>query len=206
MTRILLVRHGHVEGIAPERFRGRRDVPLSELGVQQASAVAQHIAAYWRPSSIYASPLQRCVHTAQAIASVCGLFVETLDQLNDLDYGQWQWQTHEEVEAQWPHEFRKWKTVPQRARFPEGESLQDLDARVANAQRLLLERNENKTIVVVGHDSSNRVLLLQLLELPLSAYWRLAQEPCGLSEIEVSENGARILRLNETQHLGGRSK
>jgi len=47
----------------------------------------------------------------------------------------------------------------------------------------------------------NRALLLELLELPLSAYWRLAQEPCCINEIDVNEAGVHVRSINETQHL-----
>ncbi len=201
MTKILLVRHGHVEGIVPERFRGRRDVPLSEQGLQQARAVAQYIAADWHPARIYTSPLQRCIRTGQEIASACGPSAESLDELNDLDYGAWEWQTHEDVKARWPEQFELWHQAPHRMRFPQGESLQDLGARVADALRSILQGPANETVVLVGHYSSSRVLLLQLLDLPLSAYWRLTLDPCGLSEIEVCAHAARVLRINETQHL-----
>jgi probable phosphoglycerate mutase len=55
--------------------------------------------------------------------------------------------------------------------------------------------------VLVGHDSVNRALLLELIELPLSAYWRLAQEPCCINEIDVNEAAVRVRSINETQHL-----
>jgi probable phosphoglycerate mutase len=201
VTKILLVRHGHVEGIKPERFRGRQDMRLSPLGVLEARALAHHIAALWQPTIIYTSPLQRCVQTGHEIASLCALSAEVLEEFNDLDYGQWQWQTHEEVRARCPEQFELWQTAPQQMRFPQGESLQDLSARVADGLRLILQRHPNQTVVVVGHDSSNRVLLLHLLGLPLSAYWILAQDPCGVSEIEISDRFAKILRINETQHV-----
>ena len=67
-TRIILVRHGHVEGILPERFRGR-DVDLSGLGGVRAQATAQRIADQWTPAIAYTSPLKRCVQTAAAIAA-----------------------------------------------------------------------------------------------------------------------------------------
>jgi probable phosphoglycerate mutase len=86
-------------------------------------------------------------------------------------------------------------------RFPRGESLQHVGARVADALRFLLERHSGETVVLVGHDSSNRVMLLELLELPLSAYWRIDQDPCGVSEILVNTKHAKVLFLNETQHL-----
>ena len=52
MPRILLTRHGDVEGISPERFRGRRDVQLTEKGLAQGEALAKRIGDHWRPSTI----------------------------------------------------------------------------------------------------------------------------------------------------------
>jgi probable phosphoglycerate mutase len=46
------------------------------------------------------------------------------------------------------------------------------------------------------------VLLLGLLEMPLSGYWRLVQDPCTLNEIDVAADGTvRLQRLNDTSHL-----
>jgi phosphoserine phosphatase len=97
--------------------------------------------------------------------------------------------------------FAAWFATPQLVRFPGGESLQDVAARAANALRFVLARHARDTVVVVGHDSLNRVLLLQLLGLPLSAYRRLAQSPCCLDEIDTNGGDVCIVRLNETHHL-----
>jgi len=201
VSKLLLVRHGHVEGIAPERFRGREDVPLSELGQRQARATAMRIAADWGASAVYTSPLQRCMQTGAAIASACNAPSRYLDDLVDLDYGTWQWRTFDDVRKQAPQEFATWLKTPEWTRFPQGESLSDLSARVTDALRWIRERHPTETVIVVGHDSGNRALLLQLLGLPLSAYWRLSQHPCGISEIDIAGNEVRILRVNETHHL-----
>jgi broad specificity phosphatase PhoE len=88
-------------------------------------------------------------------------------------------------------------------RFPGGDSLQDLVARSADAVRLALDSHPDGTVVLVSHDSVNRALLLQLADLPLSSYWRLAQTPCCINEIDVTDNQVRILATNETSHLDG---
>jgi broad specificity phosphatase PhoE len=197
MTRIILVRHGHVEGISPERFRGRRDIDLSALGVRQARATAQRIAAQWHPVAIYTSPLRRCAQTAGQIGAASGLTPAALDDLNDLHYGDWEWRTYQEVRAQWPDLFACWFAAPHLVRFPAGESLQDVVARVANVLHLVRERHTDESVVVVGHSSGNRALLLQTLDQPLSAYWRLGQDPCSVSEIELLPQSVTIRRLNE---------
>jgi len=201
MTKILLIRHGHVEGIKPERFRGREPLDLTARGRAEAEAVAQRIAGGWRPSRIYTSPMGRCIETATAIAKASGIAAKTCDDLNDMDYGAWQFKTFDDAEKQDAALFLAWFATPHLVRFPDGESLQDLAARVANALRMVLARHPDETIVLVGHDSVNRTLLLELLDLPLSAYWRLAQNPCCLNEIDVTGGKVRIQRLNETAHL-----
>jgi probable phosphoglycerate mutase len=198
MTRIVLVRHGHVEGISPERFRGRRDVDLSALGQRQARATAQRIAASWRPVGLYTSPLKRCTQTAAQIASACGLTATVLDDLNDVSYGDWEGLTHAEVRAGWPALFDLWFAAPHLVRFPNGESLQEMVLREANVVRLMQERHPRDTVVVVGHSIGNRALLLQMLDQPLSAYWRLGQDPCSVSEIEIEGHRTTVTRLNET--------
>jgi phosphoserine phosphatase len=199
--KLILTRHGHVEGINPERFRGRTDLPLTELGRGQAKAVAARIAALWTPATIYASPMRRCVATADAIAQACGVERHVLEDLNDLDYGLWQWETYEAIAGAWPKQFTAWKSTPHLIRFPDGDSLQDLIARTANAVRFVLSRHAAEAAVFVGHDSVNRALLLQLLDQPLSAYWRLAQAPCSLNEIDIVDGVVRVLRINDTSHL-----
>jgi phosphoserine phosphatase len=201
MTKILLTRHGHVDGIKPERFRGREPLDLTALGRGQAAAVAQRIATGFRPSAIYTSPMGRCIETATAIAKATGIAAKTCDDLNDIDYGAWTFKAFDDAEKQDPALFLAWFATPHLVRFPNGESLQDLSARVANALRMVLARHPDETVVLVGHDSGNRALLLELLDLPLSAYWRLAQNPCCLNEIDVAGGKVRIQRLNEMTHL-----
>jgi phosphoserine phosphatase len=241
MTKIVLTRHGHVEGIEPERFRGREPLPLTKRGQAEAAAVAQRIAGAFRPSHIYTSPMGRCIETATAIAEATGAGAKTwdaktwdaktwdaktwdaktwdaktwdaktwdaktwepkiCDDLNDIDYGAWQFKSFAEAKAQDPSLFAAWFATPHLIRFPNGESLQDLVARAANALRMVLARHPDETVVLVGHDSVNRALLLGLLDQPLSAYWRVAQAPCCINEIDVTGGTIRVRRINETQHL-----
>jgi broad specificity phosphatase PhoE len=202
MTKILLTRHGHVDGIKPARFRGKAELPLTTHGLAQADALAARIARHWKPVVVYTSPLQRCVVTGAKIADACGIPASVDPGLGDIDYGQWQMRTHEEVEKAEPAAWHLWRNAPHLVRFPEGESLQDVVARTSNALRMVLARHPDDTVVLVGHDSVNRALILQLIDQPLSAYWRLAQDPCTLNEIEVLAGGdVRVGRINDTSHL-----
>jgi len=201
VTRILLIRHGHVDGIDPEHFRGRADLPLTSRGLAQARAVAERIADAWHPLKVYTSPLARCVATGATIAAACRAPTEVMGELIDIDYGAWQGRSCAEIEQSESKLYAAWRKTPHLVRFPGGDSLQDLAGRAANALRLVLARHPDATVVLVAHDSVNRALLIQLLDQPLSAYWRLAQTPCCINEVEVIDGRVQVVRINETAHL-----
>jgi broad specificity phosphatase PhoE len=73
MTKIVLTRHGHVEGIKPERFRGRQNLSLTARGRAEAQVVAKRIASGWMPHAIYTSPLERCLVTGAEISKACNV-------------------------------------------------------------------------------------------------------------------------------------
>ncbi len=200
MTKIVLTRHGHVEGIHPVRFRGRAELELTPTGRAQAAATGLRIASEWKPSIVYTSPLGRCVETGATIANACGAEAAVMTELNDIDYGTWQGRTHNEARAADPDLYAMWAESPHRVRFPEGESLQEVALRTADALRRVWREHRDEVVVLVGHECVNRVLLMQVLDQPLSFYWRLKQDPCCLNEIEVTERITCVLRLNDARH------
>jgi len=203
MVRIILARHGHVDWLAPERFRGRAELPLSDLGRRQAQAVARYIAATWKPEAVYTSPLGRCRETGAEIAAPFRLELRPVDGLADIDYGEWQGLTRDEAQERWPDETELWFRTPHIAAIPGGETLAALLSRTSAALRDILWRHPDQTVVLVGHDSVNRVLLLFALEAPLSRYWHLRQEPCAVNELFFDNDSFIIGSINQTQHLSG---
>jgi phosphoserine phosphatase len=202
MTTIILTRHGETAwNVAPVRYRGRADIPLTDTGVAQARAVSRYIDARWRPQAVYASPLERCLVTARAIGEPRGLSPTPLAGLVDIDYGEWQGLTEAEVVERWPDAARTWERTPQLAAIPGGEPLAALFARAWSALCDVLQRHAHGTIVLVGHDSVNRVLLLGALGLPLSRYRRLAQDNCAINEIKFIDDEFTIRSINETSFL-----
>lgn len=201
MTRIIIVRHGNVDWIEPPRFRGRADLPLSALGRRQIAAAAERIRATAKPSVIYSSPMSRCVDTGKAIGALLGLEPQIVDDLNDVDYGEWQGSTWEEVQTRWPEEFDTWLHRPLFATFPSGENLPGVQARLLVALAEIVRRHREDAVVLVAHDSINRIILLNALGLSLSSYWQILQDPCAINEVDYADGVFAIRSINETGHL-----
>jgi len=200
-TRIILVRHGQTEWNRVERFRGRADVPLNQIGLEQAAATGKRIAETWQPVAFYSSPLSRAMRTAEAGASHFNLPVIAYPGLLDIDYGLWQGLTPAEARQKWPEAVTAWYEAPHTVKIPEGESLAKLRQRAMAAVAHLAGRHPGETIVLVGHTVINRIILLGVLGLGNERFWYLRQDTCAINVIESAQDDYVLASLNDTCHL-----
>jgi len=201
MTRFILVRHGQTEWNRLERFRGRADVPLNEVGLAQAEATGRRVAAEWRPAAVYSSPLSRAVKTAEAIARRCDRDVQHHPGLVDIDFGAWQGLTLAEARQNWPDEIDAWYNRPHLANIPGGEVLDKLRLRALQTVNELVDRHPGETIVLVGHTVINRIILLGILRLGNERFWRLGQDNCAINVFEAEDGDFTLVSMNDTCHL-----
>lgn len=203
MVRIILIRHGQTawnEGAGQERFRGRIDLPLDAKGQAQARAVARRLAS--EPlAALYASPLLRAVQTIAPLAAQRAMPVESHDGLLDIDYGRFQGLTHSEARASYPELYTLWRTTPSQVRFPGGEGLADVQARLVALLAESASRHTGATIAMVGHQIVNKVLVSTLLGLDLDQIWRIRQDTAGINVFQQVDGRWHILHLNDICHL-----
>jgi probable phosphoglycerate mutase len=201
MTCIILVRHGQTEWNRVERFRGRADVPLNETGLAQAEATGLRIHDEWQPSAVYSSPLSRAVRTSEAIAKHFNLPVQIHSGMADIDYGEWQGLTPDEVQDRWPIALHAWYHQPDQAIIPGGETLAQLRSRGMSAINELSARHAQQTIVLVGHTVIIRIILLGVLGLGNERFWHIKQDPCAINVFEAEKGDFVLVSLNDTCHL-----
>src|SRR5512134_421747 len=110
----------------------------------------------WPPRSrvplaaVYSSPLARALDTAGPIAAGRGLEPVTDDRLREIDFGELEGSTYDEIRAARPDVFRAWMEAPTSVRFPGGESFADLRERVLAAMRAVRERHPGEAVAVVA--------------------------------------------------------
>lgn len=119
----------------------------------------------------------------------------------DIDYGDWQGLTPEEVAQRWKDELDRWYRQPDQCRIPRGESLDELRQRGLQTVKTLAKQHEGQTIVLVGHTVINRVLLLAILGLGNDRFWRLRQDTCAINVFEAESGDFTLVSLNDTCHL-----
>lgn len=188
MTTIYLVRHGEVAGNTGEHrtFAGARDLPLTERGLLQKEAVADALADK-KIDAIYASTLQRAFHTGEAIAARHGLTVTGMDALREVNYGDWEGLSERNIAENYADHWKQRVADPWNVSPPNGESYSALWARLEPAWTQIIGDNANKTVVIVGHNGSLRVLLCELLEAPPINARRLQIGNCSLTKVQIGD-------------------
>jgi broad specificity phosphatase PhoE len=201
MTHIILVRHGQTAWNRAERFRGLSDVSLNSTGLGQAHAAARRIVSTWQVDAVYSSPLKRAQETALAIAQRCGLKAQTRDGLTDLNFGEWQGLTFEQVSQTYPEQYQLWLTAPQKMRVPGGETTSKVRRRAMETLRELLVAHPEGTIVLVSHQVVCKILALAMIGLPVSRFWRIQQDNAAINVFDYVDGGFITRNLNDTCHL-----
>ena len=203
---LYLIRHGESEWNRLSRYTGKQDIPLSELGREQANRLAERLAAEKLPA-IYASPLQRARETANIIGRLTRTRVVIEPGLAEIDHGRWEGLTTPQVIQEFPADHARWRAQPHTVVMPQGESLGDVMRRAdASLNRILAEQDRGK-IAICSHDAVIRVLLLKTLGLSFEHFWEWSLENASLNIVEQSRDGGhpswREVRLNDTAHLEG---
>jgi probable phosphoglycerate mutase len=166
MGRQLVVwRHGRTTWNLAGRFQGQSDVPLDEVGIEQARRAARILAAL-KPAGIVSSDLARASATATELARLSGHQVHLDPGLRETYLGTWQGLTRGEVEARFPGEESAWLRGELERRGG-GESMPEVADRCVTAVRQAFEKlGPDETLVAVTHGGSGRVLIGRLAGLP----------------------------------------
>jgi probable phosphoglycerate mutase len=166
---LVIWRHGRTPWNLAGRFQGQSDVPLDEVGHEQARRAARILAAL-KPAGIVSSDLARASATADELARVTGHQVHLEAGLRETYLGSWQGLTRGEVETRFPGEEAAWLRGELERRGG-GESMPEVaDRAVAAVRKAMVSLGPDETLVAVTHGGSGRVLIGRLAGLP-AEHW-----------------------------------
>ena len=195
------VRHGESTWNVERRFQGQLDPPLSELGVLQAQSLARRLAQESRPAAIVSSPLQRARNTAEIIGERCNIPVGLDQRLIEICHGPWQGELETDVARRWPALYKQWHEMPDVARFPEGESLSDVERRFLSFIEDAFVMPS--PLLICTHDVLVRLAMLWARHEPLDRFSEWRTENAGITEIELMRGTRTVVRYNDIEHLDG---
>ncbi len=197
-TVLVLVRHGVTPTTGKELPEAGPGPSLTGTGREQAERAGDHVSA-WRPSlpplhAVYASPMRRAQETAAVVAAALHLEVTEAAGLADCDTGEWAGAKLADLsrKAEWPSVLHH----PSGFRFPGGEALAGMQARVVATVRALLERHVGQTVVAVSHADPIKSVLADAMGMHLDLFQRLVVGPASVSAISYSPTGPTVMFAN----------
>jgi alpha-ribazole phosphatase len=179
---LVLVRHAEPVDHSLGRCYGRLDVELSPAGRTQSRRLAAALACL-PVAAVVSSPLRRARDTARPIAELHGLGVQILEGLSELDFGEVEGMTYDEIAASRPRLYAQWMSAPTTVAFPGGESYVELQARATAAVSGLRAGFDGRTVVAVTHGGVVRALLSNVLAVPGDRVFRLVIDPASITRV-----------------------
>ena len=195
LTRLLLIRHAEPTEDARDRCYGRLDIELSVCGQHCAQEIA-HTLDRIEIGAVYTSPSKRARATAAPLAARHHLEAIVDDDLHEIDFGEFEGRSYDEISTAYPELYRLWMETPSWVRFPGGESFAQLQLRALRTMEALRRRHIGTTAAIVSHGGVLRAMLADCLAMPPEAIFRLEQSYGGLSVIDWIDEAPLVQVIN----------
>lgn len=204
LTKLFLIRHGQSVGNAEGRFGGHTQTPLSLLGQTQANLTAQALKKE-RITAIYSSDLRRAVQTAEPLATLMSLDIETASDFRERNVGVLEGLTFNEAEKKFPKDYNALVYRDIHHVMTKGESYVQLLERTTKALNQLLEKHRGGRIAIFAHTGTICFMTLNILgainEKTTHTPWLITSN-CGINRFEFRpNNNIRVMSINDTRHL-----
>ena len=201
MTTIYLVRHCESRGNNDRIFQGHTDEEISENGRMQLEKLAERFRDI-HLDAIYASPLKRAYRTAEAVNRYWQLPIHTDKRLMEINGGRWEELLWEVLPDRFPEKWADWCERPWLFAAEDGEPMQEVYSRMAEALTEIAANHPGETVVVASHGCAIRNALCWAAGRPIE---RLQETPwCDNTAVSVLEfnEGRPVIRLaNDCSHL-----
>lgn len=198
---LYLVRHGETAYNRDGLGLGRADVPLTIRGEAQSAALGRRLTPE-HVARVFTSPLQRARRMAAAVAGERGIAVEPRDALIEMDVGQTEGLTFADMRERHADFMRAWAGRDNLSvRMPGGESLEDVAARLRPFLAELRQLETPGAVVVVSHNFVTKLLLCELLDVPLASFRAFSIDVASLCWLQVRNRRISVKALNDCCHL-----
>jgi len=195
MLKLYIIRHGETDYNKPGVFCGSKDIDLNEEGRKQCIALEKAMDNI-ELDAIISSPLKRCIHTAQGLASKKGLRIDINEQMTEMDFGLWEGCHFDDVARLYPDDWKigmdNWKDMHP----TEGECFKDFYSRVSNALKSIIKSYDGKNVALITHAGCMRVIVSALLGLKEEGFWNFYFEHGKYSLLEIDEGHCTIRKIN----------
>src|SRR4030095_3726679 len=203
---IVLVRHGATDWNLQGRCQGSTDRNLSDVGIRQAEQIAT-LFSKEEIHALYSSNLRRAVQTAELIRRPHNLPVIIEDDVRELDHGELEGLTFNEIKKSYGEFLTRWRREPAEIRVPGGERLADVAERAWNGLSQIVERHpQAERILVVSHNFPILGIICRVTNTHLNDYRTFHLDPCSVTKLYYDGSGSWQARHINNREYPGRAE
>lgn len=191
---VYFVRHAAHDRLAQVLCGRMAGVSLGETGRAQALRLAERLKGEGL-AAVYVSPLARARETAAPIAEAAGVAPQVAEDLHELDYGEWSGRRFDDLRDE--PDWAAWNADRPHRRPPSGETLLELQLRMARWLHDVRERHRGEKVAAVSHAEPIKAALLWVLGAPLDALGRFEVGPASVSVVTAADWGFMVHGVNE---------
>ncbi len=202
MTRLYLVSCAQTTLDREGVFQRSNDHPLSREGIKHATLLNKCLGAE-KIDSFYSSPWEGAFHTASILAARHRRGVIRVNDLQEMDYGDWTGKTVEELKKSDPEAVIAWQFQPHKHRMPDGETVGEVQERVVRTLQRILSLERSNGVCAVTHPIPVKAAMCHFMNDDLSLIWLTSrQESTALNIIDFENEEARVIKVGSLEHLG----
>ncbi|QRF56840.1 histidine phosphatase family protein [Variovorax sp. UC122_21] len=204
-TDIILIRHGETAWNRELRFQGHADVPLNDMGHEQARRIGLRLAQETAVQHVISSDLLRAQQTAAPGASQLSLPIVTTASLREQFFGIAEGMRSDEIQALHPRAWEEWLEFREDHAMPEGETAREFHARIVAALGTIAGAHRGQHLIVVTHGGVLDMVWRTAHGLSLSGPRRSEIPNAGFNRIRIADPAApeaiEIVEWADTRHL-----
>ena len=203
MLRIYFVRHGETVWNTLKIFQGRSNSPLTELGVEQAKKLSQHLKDI-DFKKVYSSPQDRALQTTKLLLGDKNMEITTIDELQEINMGKVEGIPREEFEKNYPIEYHNFwnNAMDYNPSAYNGESYEEILHRVKLGLEKLIKENNDGNILVISHGVTLKAIFNIINEKGIDEFSKQpVPENTSTTIVEYDSNGFKIIKFSDTEHL-----
>ena len=203
MLRIYFVRHGETIWNTLKIFQGRSNSPLTELGVEQAKKLSQHLKNI-DFKKVYSSPQDRALQTTKLLLGNRDMEIITIDEFQEINMGKVEGIPREEFEKNYPIEYHNFwnNAIEYNPSAYHGESYDEILDRVKLGLERLIKENKNGNILVISHGVTLKAIFNIINEKGIDEFSKQpVPENTSTTIVEYDSNRFKIIKFSDTEHL-----
>ena len=204
-TDLILIRHGETAWNRELRFQGHADVPLNDMGHEQARRLGLRLASETAVQHIFSSDLMRAQQTAAPGAQQLSLPVATSAALREQFFGVVEGMRSDEIQSLHPRAWEEWLEFREDHAMPEGETPREFHARIIAALGNIASEHQGRHLIVVTHGGVLDMVWRTARGLSLSGPRRSDIPNAGFNRIRIADpqrpDDIEIVEWADTRHL-----